>query len=676
MRFAKIAIFLTGMIGLAMGGLMTISSFKQQQEEARIQTFEHLKSQAQVLVDQLYGAIEAAKTGGQGESTLPYVTHLGVLKLSQQRPNEFEFLNRSGTGKDAGADIPDLALEERVLKAIKQDFGYADLQITKFGIGTYEVSDRSNEEAIYTITPGYKTVNGQVDPTLIDKLNVTLIDPTKALASLNKLGGDNRAAFLINRRGKVLAHSSSSFVGSELKKFDALKDPIENLFLGAQTGIVTQYNAVDGRKEQVAFVRAGVYPFAIAAEQTAPPAVLSSAWWGNQVDSGAARKNAGVMMVLAAIAIALFAGTSVLVTRAQAKEADERRPYRRNDMDIDAPAGAMAGANAGSVAAGGYNPAFKRWTTELKSRRAESASFERAVPANAAPITNLEPTEAELAAVRAENESKQLYKNIAQESAAAAKSTNLNNSNGNTRTSENATPPDFNPPASIGSRAAEAAKAADRFVENRIQLNAENADRQKQAKQIVVAKDYEREFTERIRNNYTLETIERELASVSSELTESPVLYFRYHRGTQNLNLASVAGEVQIPNYALMQAYVRKDIEQQVERLASEGRVASISNYGPMSKLMISNLNTAHFEAWVVNSDAETSGTAKMVGVLVILQAGFRSAQTRPVLANILKEAGSTLYAQTSKLRPRRYNQTGYNESSSGTQSNSNNLNF
>ncbi len=196
-------------------------------------------------------------------------------------------------------------------------------------------------------------------------------------------------------------------------------------------------------------------------------------------------------------------------------------------------------------------------------------------------------------------------------------------------------------------------KAATAFVENRAQLNAEMNQSQVQARVIAANRDYARDFVSKIEKGHTLEGVEKELVSVSSELSESPVLYFRYHRRNQSLTLSAVAGEVKIPNYSLMQAYVRKDIELQVEQLADDGKVASISNYGPMSKLIISHLNVAHFEAWAVTSSPEISSQSKLVGVLVVLQAGTKSAQARPILAKILKESGNYLYAQSNKIRPR-----------------------
>ena len=70
MKVAKIAIFLTGMIGLAIGGLMSISSLRNQQKEAQIRTYENLKSEAQVLVDQFFGAVEATKSLSQSNVNL------------------------------------------------------------------------------------------------------------------------------------------------------------------------------------------------------------------------------------------------------------------------------------------------------------------------------------------------------------------------------------------------------------------------------------------------------------------------------------------------------------------------------------------------------------------------------------------------------------------------------
>ena len=153
-----------------------------------------------------------------------------------------------------------------------------------------------------------------------------------------------------------------------------------------------------------------------------------------------------------------------------------------------------------------------------------------------------------------------------------------------------------------------------------------------------------------MKESTTPEEIEKTLAQLTSEMSESATLFFRYNRRLQNLTLGSVAGAIQIQNSALFQAYIRKDIEEQVEGFATEGKIASLNNYGPVSKMMIAHLNVAHFEAWAVTSEADVSGTPKLLGVLVVLNAGFRSAQSRPVLSRMLKEAGNYLYAHTNKI--------------------------
>lgn len=624
-NFAKITLFLVGMIGFAAGGLVSISSMRQNQQENQIRVYEALKSESQILVDQFFSAYESAKNLSQNNTqgtnpsvaALPYVSHVGVIKLQQALPHEFESLAsqesiQMGVGKDGKAldALPDLALEERVLKAVQQSYSTSEMQVSKVLVGTFSISDRGNREGIFVATPIYKNSNGTLDPTLIERLNIVLLDPVQVMASLTKprtasinpnSKQEPKAAYLINRYGKVLAHTQDSFVGTELKKTESLRETVENLFIGAQTGAVSQYSPVEGQKRQVAFVRAGVLPFAIGTEQAAVPQVLSAGWWNEQVQSGAARQHFGSLLVLTAVLLALGAGASLWIKKIGLDVARQNQGFRNNRRASQEPTSSDSIDPSANEAFASKNSAnFQRW--KVGGRVSPPApqpppEFKPSTPA----ISVEQPATAK----------------IEQPSAAAAQ--------------------------------------IDQFVETRLQSQGEQKEQAQQARQILVTRDYEKEFIQRIRNHYTLETIERELSQVSAELTESPVLYFRYHRQTQNLNLAAIAGKVQIPNYALMQAYVRKDIEQQVERLAMEGKVASVANYGPLNKLVMNHLNTAHFEAWVINSDPDTSGSARMVGVLIILQAGFRSAQTRPILASILKEAGNLLYAQTSKLRPRRY---------------------
>ncbi len=550
MKFVRVAIFLAGMTGLVIGGLTGVSSLKNDQEQAEIRSHENLKAQATLLVDQFFSVMEygrgVAQATAQNPSTavLSYVTHRGVLKLKQGAPEEFESfasLDLSNT-----AQAPDLALEQRVLQALKNQLSMGDLSLTRQAFGTYEISEGGAKEGLFLAVPSSESD--------FEKVNVVLIDPVRAFSGIQKFAQGEQTAYLVHKNGRVLNHTVSSFVGADLRKTDALKEMIENLFLGAQTGSVDSYRNPEGDRNRVAFVRAGVLPFAFAVEEKAPAPVFTAPWIQEQAQSGAARKSFGFALVLIAIALISFSVVSAWASREVEKQISSARESRRESRPLPVVAPSL-----------GQN---------------------KIAPSMMSQQSNVE-------------------------------------------------------------------QAAESFVENRRNIDHEKSLAVEGARNILPERDTVSEFLSRIPSFPTLEGIEKELVTLCSELTESPVLYFRYQRRNQNLSLAAVAGEVRIPNHSQMQAYVRKDIELQVEQLSENGRIASLNNYGPMSKLMLGQLNVAHFEAWGVTSSPEVSGQSKMTGVLIVLQAGMKSAQVRPSLARVLAEAGNVLYARSNKLESR-----------------------
>lgn len=550
MKFVRVAIFLAGMTGLVIGGLTGVSSLKNDQEQAEIRSHENLKAQATLLVDQFFSVMEygrgVAQATAQNPSTavLSYVTHRGVLKLKQGAPEEFESfasLDLSNT-----AQAPDLALEQRVLQALKNQLSMGDLSLTRQAFGTYEISEGGAKEGLFLAVPSSESD--------FEKVNVVLIDPVRAFSGIQKFAQGEQTAYLVHKNGRVLNHTVSSFVGADLRKTDALKEMIENLFLGAQTGSVDSYRNPEGDRNRVAFVRAGVLPFAFAVEEKAPAPVFTAPWIQEQAQSGAARKSFGFALVLIAIALISFSVVSAWASREVEKQISSARESRRESRPLPVVAPSL-----------GQN---------------------KIAPSMMSQQPNVE-------------------------------------------------------------------QAAESFVENRRNIDHEKSLAVEGARNILPERDTVSEFLSRIPSFPTLEGIEKELVTLCSELTESPVLYFRYQRRNQNLSLAAVAGEVRIPNHSQMQAYVRKDIELQVEQLSENGRIASLNNYGPMSKLMLGQLNVAHFEAWGVTSSPEVSGQSKMTGVLIVLQAGMKSAQVRPSLARVLAEAGNVLYARSNKLESR-----------------------
>ncbi len=322
MKTARIAIFLTGLIGLGMGGLMSLTSIQSQQEEAVLRVNENLKTQAQSYVDQFFGVIEAVRTGANPS----YVLNQYTVKMNQGIPAEIESSKKDTDAKTSATNenknlnnviknTPeniDLALEDRLINALKNQVSLTDIKLTSYAVGTFEMSDIGNKEGIFIAQASDVAADGT-----INKISVVLMDPTIALSSFPKLNNSklDRNAYLIGKNGKVLAHTSGAYVGTDLRKADGLRNTIENLFVGAQTGTISSYHAVDGTKEQVAFVRAGTLPFAIGVEQKAIPAVLTLAWAEEQLSSGAARKALGLIFVVMAASIVLFSAVSITFNR-------------------------------------------------------------------------------------------------------------------------------------------------------------------------------------------------------------------------------------------------------------------------------------------------------------------------------------------------------------------------
>jgi hypothetical protein len=125
----------------------------------------------------------------------------------------------------------------------------------------------------------------------------------------------------------------------------------------------------------------------------------------------------------------------------------------------------------------------------------------------------------------------------------------------------------------------------------------------------------------------------------------------RYQRQLQNLSLASVSGNLSVENWNTAQAYVRKDIELQVEQLSDSGKIASLTQYAPIKKLLQAIAPGRDFEAWALTSTPDVSLQSKLTGVLILMDPSSQSPQVRPLLAGLIKEIGNYLYAQGNRIR-------------------------
>lgn len=587
MNLARAVILVTGMMALLLGGGAALTVYQQNRDQKWVDRHQQLKQQAQVFVDQFYALMNLVQSTSEVAS-IPSVTHRGVVLVQRGVPVEIETFDAI---KSISAD-PDFALEERVLEALKKQIKFGDFVISKLAVGTYAKSAVGSQEAIFVAQPIFapqsvgpenpKSIQGapaqQAQGLLsqqVQKIKITLIDPQVAFSSLSKWGKtanteEALAGYLLNRSGKVIAHSNANFVGTQLTKIESLRNIIDGIFLGAQTGTVSHYNAVDGNEKQVALVRAGVYPFAFAVETNAPPALFSKAWLEQQEQSGAARKALGIFLVLIAIAM-----MSMLALQTWFQNAIQN---------------VFLGKNIGLRNNVGLN---------INTEHHPQAMFAR---------EDLDP----------------IGMTFKTELSAAL------------------------PPTTLPPRVEEKVET---FAQSQNKIEAERTVAQDSVVTMVTANQEYDEFMTRLEAAYATDTLESELCEFASRLTESPVLYFRYYPRSQTFSLASAAGDVKITQASAMQVYVRRDIEQQVLQLANQGKVASLSNYGPLARMMISNLNVAHFEAWVVASDTTVDAYgAKMVGVLIVLRAGFKSAQVRPLLAKAIRETGNFVHLQNNRM--------------------------
>ncbi len=538
MKLARIAIFLTGMIGLGAGGLVTISTLKSSQDEEVLRTNATLKSQASLLVDQFYSVLETLKHAGANKDAIPsYVLETALVKYKDGSPSAFESFSSE-----------DPELEERLTSAMKEQVLVQDLRLGKPALGMIEHPNAARKLGMFIAEPVLRNGGqGSGNEENLDKVRLTVLDPVKAFPGLEKMSSSNQAGFLLHRSGRILAHSVPAFVGTDLRRLEGLRDAIENLFLGAGTGAVLRYTQVDGTRESLALVRAGVLPFAFAVEQKAPSAVLSAEWMREQFASGAARRNIGVAFLLMAVALLLFAVLSSWASRGVRNELEKARKDRADRHD-EVPLPSAVSDSTGD---------FLKSLDGLDSERRQNREIAR-----------------ELGSV-----------------AGAA---------GSSVSSE---------PAS---------------------------------------------FLERIAGIRSRELLERELvAFCASDFSPGGAVFFRYQRSTQNLSPGAQSGGVTAESSRSHQIYVRKDIELQVEQLSDAGKVASITHYAPIKKMVQDDFRGKTYEAWAVTSTPEVSGQSRLVGVLLLIEPGSFDAGRRALLGRTIKEAGNYLYAQGNRLQPK-----------------------
>lgn len=147
-----------------------------------------------------------------------------------------------------------------------------------------------------------------------------------------------------------------------------------------------------------------------------------------------------------------------------------------------------------------------------------------------------------------------------------------------------------------------------------------------------------RELAERIQDRQLVVGM---LTEMASKLCASPTLFFRYRPELQAAVLATDSGFEAGGAPSTLSFPLDSVASHKIVACIEEGKIASLSNYEPLAKLLLSRMGIAVFDAWAVTSPG-VSGT-KLLGVLVILQSSAQSAMHFETLVRMMRTTGRTL---------------------------------
>ncbi|MBI4925894.1 MAG: hypothetical protein HY843_08235 [Bdellovibrio sp.] len=137
--------------------------------------------------------------------------------------------------------------------------------------------------------------------------------------------------------------------------------------------------------------------------------------------------------------------------------------------------------------------------------------------------------------------------------------------------------------------------------------------------------------------------ITKRMTEVAADFTKSPCLFFYYREEIQAAILKWDAGFQDGHSPAAMSFPVKTDMIIAMNEAAQRGEIFSLTQYSPLANILLAKTGVAHFEAWPLTSYGplgKMSGKLRLVGVLVVLQAGVDSVLHREALIRMLRTTG------------------------------------
>lgn len=148
------------------------------------------------------------------------------------------------------------------------------------------------------------------------------------------------------------------------------------------------------------------------------------------------------------------------------------------------------------------------------------------------------------------------------------------------------------------------------------------------------------------------------LTDAVARLCESPVLYFSYQPNRDRAILDNDSGFEDGHAPVEMAFNLNRRAQKRILSFAKQNKLASLSKYEPLRKLLISRFGVAYFEAWAVtsfpdnNQNIQKSKEPIFLGVIVILQPSVNSSENRDLLVRMMNKTAQQYEKESQERGP------------------------
>ncbi len=151
------------------------------------------------------------------------------------------------------------------------------------------------------------------------------------------------------------------------------------------------------------------------------------------------------------------------------------------------------------------------------------------------------------------------------------------------------------------------------------------------------------QFDQKVALTQDPRSVVKEMTETAAKLCKSPTLFFVFRSEISAAILLVDAGFPQGGAPATMSFSVSHELLKKIEISAQAGEIFMIGDYEPLSDILLARTGVAHFEAWAVTGYGRLgrqAGKPKLLGILVVLQAGMDSIAHQDSLKRMVRSTG------------------------------------